>query len=710
MPARAPERQPPSGRSIPDVASIRRAARVSPSIRATTSSSKRRPAPARRPCSSARYVNLLKAGVDPANILAITFTRKAAAEMRERIIRELQEAAARSEFDRARWIEMRDRLGDIAISTIDAFCLSLLREFPLEADLDPGFDMADETEVPRLVEDVARSVAADLRRASRSTSRTSRSCSRSSASSRTREGLASLLERRLVAWDALDRFLATGPVGSRPPRSSAAARRPSLQDALRAVPGGLARFLADGPVAHPRYQLLVRDLQRLSPDLRAAPAMRTIRARARPRRGALPDGGRQAAQERRHPPVQGRARLSVAGGGEAAPRAPSSRSRRTSRTWSSRSTRDLNVVLARGIRRMFADRARRSTARRSTIGRCSISPTCCSARSSCCGGWTSSRRAASGSRRAITTCSSTSSRTRAARSGSWCRCSIQSWGEGLGLATQPSIFIVGDRKQSIYRFRDAEVGRAAGGRRASSRRCGPGQPAPVDQPQLPRGARAAGVRQRALRGDVAARGAAGRLHLHRSGSLSRRRCRCRRCTRCAARSGARAGGRRTIPRRARRRWRPRSSGSCARRPSAIGRPASRARPGRRYRDPVSIAHEPSRVRARARAARHSDLRLQRPRLLRRRRDQGRLGADALPRGSRIRPARGGVPALAVRPPVRSRRWRSSARSLAAAITDPQLPPALPVARRRGSARARLHRARARAATGSRRSIACRRPS
>jgi len=34
---------------------------------------------------------------------------------------------------------------------------------------------------------------------------------------------------------------------------------------------------------------------------------------------------------------------------------------------------------------------------------------------------------------------------------------IQSWGEGLGLSTNPSIFIVGDRKQSIYRFRDAEV-------------------------------------------------------------------------------------------------------------------------------------------------------------------------------------------------------------------------------------------------------------
>ena len=184
--------------------------------------------------------------------------------MRERIIRELRDAAARSELDQARWRELRDRLGEIAISTIDAFCLSLLREFPLEADLDPGFEMADETEVPRLDRGVAGSVAADFHRPGQAGAGHRAGAGAARASSRTREGLAALLDRRLVAWSALDRFLARGPADLTVRPSSAARTLTALQDTLRAVPGGLSQFLADGPIGHPRYQLLVRDLQRLS--------------------------------------------------------------------------------------------------------------------------------------------------------------------------------------------------------------------------------------------------------------------------------------------------------------------------------------------------------------------------------------------------------------------------------------------------------------
>ena len=177
-----------------------------------------------------RYVNLLRAGVEPEHILAITFTRKAAAEMRERIVERLREASRTSELDRARWRELKERFGDIAISTIDAFCLSLLREFPLEADVDPGFDLAADTEVPRLI---SESLTQTLRicRALRREDDDVALVFAQLGERRLRSGLASLIDRRLVAPEALRRYLARGPRQSDrrvclPGRGRSSSRRP----------------------------------------------------------------------------------------------------------------------------------------------------------------------------------------------------------------------------------------------------------------------------------------------------------------------------------------------------------------------------------------------------------------------------------------------------------------------------------------------------
>lgn len=206
-----------------------------------------------------RYVNLLRAGVEPDHILAITFTRKAAAEMRERVIDRLREAARLSQFDTARWRELKERLGEIAISTIDAFCLALLREFPLEADVDPGFDLADDTEVPRLI---AESLDQALR-ICRGIARDDDDVALVFAQlgeRRLRTGLGALLDRRLVAPQALQRYLSGGP---RDLTAALVCARSAerLRDVLDGVQGGLEAFLADGPVHAPAVAMLADDLR-----------------------------------------------------------------------------------------------------------------------------------------------------------------------------------------------------------------------------------------------------------------------------------------------------------------------------------------------------------------------------------------------------------------------------------------------------------------
>jgi ATP-dependent helicase/nuclease subunit A len=393
-----------------------------------------------------RYVNLLRRGVDPANILAITFTRKAAAEMRDRIVRQLREAAAQSTFDRERWNAIRDRFADIQISTIDAFCLSLLREFPLEADLDPGFAMADETEVPRIVDaslDKALAIVVSLAKREPDLALVLSQL----GLTRTREGLAYLLARRLVAWDVLDRFLARGPSDL----TADAVCREAVE-ALIGV-GGWDAFVADGPVHHPRYARLAHDLRAIE-SFRTAPNAEIRGLMNRVAAHFLTRDGKLRANDRIHPYKNDDYPSPAAGKRH---RAAAMRLAPDVDRLVRRFGRDLNAILARGIRRMFSialAQYRRALDERSLLDFSDVLHRAVDLLGRMDEFSQSRYRLEGRYHHVLVDEFQDTSRKQ------WELVSllVKAWGEGVGLAAQPSIFIVGDRKQSIYRFRDADVG------------------------------------------------------------------------------------------------------------------------------------------------------------------------------------------------------------------------------------------------------------
>lgn len=119
-----------------------------------------------------RLLRLLLQGERPGAMLAITFTRKAAAEMHARLLERLRSLAllddttldktlAELDLDpspehRARARTLFETLlhhdSQVKTATFHAFCQDLLRRFPLEADVPPGFELVERT---RALQDAA---------------------------------------------------------------------------------------------------------------------------------------------------------------------------------------------------------------------------------------------------------------------------------------------------------------------------------------------------------------------------------------------------------------------------------------------------------------------------------------------------------------------------------------------------------------------------
>jgi ATP-dependent helicase/nuclease subunit A len=129
-----------------------------------------------------RVLRLLLAGTDPQRILALTYTKAAAAEMATRVFARLAEwvtacdteldaklrklldgrpSAAERQRARQLFAVAIETPGGLKVQTIHAFCERLLQRFPLEAGVPPGFQILDDHERAILLQEAVDATLAD---------------------------------------------------------------------------------------------------------------------------------------------------------------------------------------------------------------------------------------------------------------------------------------------------------------------------------------------------------------------------------------------------------------------------------------------------------------------------------------------------------------------------------------------------------------------
>lgn len=128
---------------------------------------------------SDRVLRLLLAKVAPAKILCLTYTKAAAVEMNERIAKRLSSWAVMEEndlekeisdllgteyqtqnktallsFARTLFAVLLDTPGGMKIQTIHSFCQDVLKRFPLEAGISPYFDVLDDRNAKEILQNI----------------------------------------------------------------------------------------------------------------------------------------------------------------------------------------------------------------------------------------------------------------------------------------------------------------------------------------------------------------------------------------------------------------------------------------------------------------------------------------------------------------------------------------------------------------------------
>lgn len=126
---------------------------------------------------STRVIRLLLGGVEPSKILCLTYTKTAAAEMKNRVFSRLGEwvtmesdalakalidindkvpSEAEITFARTLFAKALETPGGLKIQTIHAFCEALLHRFPLEANIAGHFELVDDIGTTFLIAEARR--------------------------------------------------------------------------------------------------------------------------------------------------------------------------------------------------------------------------------------------------------------------------------------------------------------------------------------------------------------------------------------------------------------------------------------------------------------------------------------------------------------------------------------------------------------------------